>query len=183
MFCWFFRLMISHLNDVNRPVRGATKRHLSKCDDCRQFHDLCHLLGKALSDKAKVLGQFCPSSLNEQILQNIAKSDMNSTGRRIRFHPMAVAAGIVFFLLIGIFLPLSGRKTENNDKFNDAVAEFAGFVNISRGRELTGLVEKPFETELQYIISDTKSAANFLFTCVAVDLGDTENIEEIKQKK
>ena len=180
MFCWFFRLIISHSNDVDRPVTGITKNHIDKCSDCRQFYHICNSLGKTLLAEAKILGQKYPSVSEERIMQNISKSETNYLTIRTKFRPMTIAAVNVLILAIGIMLLPSERQTVSNDDFDNAVADITGLIDFDGGRIISGLIEEPLDTELQNIIADTKSAAYFFLACVGVDAREMEEIEQFE---
>jgi hypothetical protein len=170
MFCWFYRLTISHSNDVDRPVPKITERHISKCSDCRDFYLACNSIGQALSAEAKLINRNYPSLSNDYIMQNIAESRANNSVHKMRYRPIAIAAGIVLVLVLSLVFIPTGQEPENIDNLDDAIADLTGIINPQRGDALTRMIEEPMKIEFQNIIGDTKSAANFLLTCVDIEI-------------
>ena len=177
MFCWFFKLTISHSCDVDKPVGGITRNHIDKCAECRHFHKACGSLKKALPEEAKIMEQKYPSVSTEKIMQGISESPANSMIVRNKFRPIAIAAIIVLVFSLGIALFQSERHNEKNNNFDQAVNEVAGMINFNRERILSELIEEPLDTELQNIIADAESAAYFLFSCAGVNEEDLKGIQ------
>ncbi len=179
MFCWFFKLTISHSYDVNKPVIGITKNHIEKCEECRHFHKICDSLKKTLPEEAKVMGQKYPPVPIEKIIQSISESPspVNSLTVMHKFRPIAIAAMIAFVFSLGIMFYQSERHTSRNDNFDKTVNEIAGMVSFDRGGYLSELIEEPLDTELKNIIADAESAAYFVFSCAGVNREDLKGIQ------
>jgi hypothetical protein len=176
MFCWFFKLTISHSYDVNKPVIGITKKHIDKCAECRQFYKICGSLKKTLPEEAKIMGQKYPFISMEKIMQSISESPVTSLTVRNKFRPVVIAAIIAFVFSLGIvFFP--AERYEKNDDFDKAVNEVAGMISFDREGILSELIEEPLDTELQNIIADAESAAYFLLSCVGADEDDLKRIQ------
>ena len=177
MFCWFFKLTISHSYDVDKPVVGITKNHIDKCAECRKFHKVCGSLKKTLPKEAKIMGQKYPSVSTEKIMQGISESPANSLIVRNKFRPIAIAAMFAFLFSLGIVFYQSERHTEKSDNFDKAVNEVTSIISFDREGILSELIEEPLDTELQNIIADAESAAYFLFSCVGVNEEDLKRIQ------
>jgi len=176
MFCWFYKLNISHSYDVNKPIIGITKKHIDKCPECRHFYKVCGSLKKTLPEEAKIMGQKYLSVSMEKIMQGISGSPENSLTVRNKFRPIAIAAMIVFVFSLGIVFFQSERHNEKNN-FDKVVNEVAGMISFDREGILSELIEEPLDTELQNIIADAESAAYFLFSCVGVNEEDLKGIQ------
>jgi hypothetical protein len=177
MFCWYFKLTISHSYDIDKPVVGITKNHIDKCTECRQFHKVCGSLKKTLPEEAKIMGQKYPSVSMERIIQGISESPANSLTVRNKFRLIAIAAMIAFVFSLGIVFFPSERNDEKNDNYNKAVTEVVSMISFDREGILSELIEEPLDTELQNIIADAESAAYFLFSCVGVNEDDLKRIQ------
>ena len=177
MFCWFFKLTISHSFDVDKPVGGIIKNHIDKCEECRHFSKVCGSLKKTLPEEAKIMGQKYPPAPMEKIMQNISESPVNSFTVMNKCRPIAIAAMIAFVFSLGIMFYQSKRHNEKNENFDKAVNEIAGMVSFDREGYLSELIEEPLDTELKNIIADAESAAYFVFSCVGVNREDLKGIQ------
>jgi len=177
MFCWFFKLTISHSYDVDKQVVGIIKNHIDKCEECRHFYKVCESLKKTLPEEAEVMGQKYPPVPMEKIMQSISESPANALTARNKFGPLAIAAMIAFVFSLGIMFYQSERQNARNDNFDKTVNEVAGMISFDRGVILSELIEEPLDTELKNIIADAESAAYFILSCVGADEEDIKGIQ------
>ena len=177
MFCWFFKLTISHSYDVDKPIVGITKKHIDKCAECRQFYNVCRSLKKTLPEEAKMLEQKYPSVSMEKIMQGTSESPAKSLTIRNKFRPIAIAAMIAFLFLLGVVFFPSESNDEKNDNYNKVVTEVVSMISFDRERILSELIEEPLDTELHNIIADAESAAYFLLSCVGANEQDLKRIQ------
>ncbi|MEJ2647618.1 MAG: hypothetical protein P8016_04310 [Sedimentisphaerales bacterium] len=154
---------------------------MSKCQDCHSFYLACNSIGQTLSAEAMLIGQKYPSLSKDNIMQNITEFDINDSVHRVKFRPYAIAAGIVLALVLSLFFMQTGRNNDDEEKFEGAIAALTGIVNPERGEFLSSMIEKPMKTEFQNIIVDTKSAANFLLTCVGFDIDGQGRIVDLNK--
>lgn len=174
MFCWFFRLAISHTTDADKPLSAATKRHADRCPDCREFYHLCRSLAEDLRREVAAFSRDTPAKLSERIMRNVAGTETQTSNIRILLRPIAVAACIALIALASVFVSVQRRHIQHKNEIAKTVATFRNLVGRDLSPELAELVEKPLAGELQNIVRDTESAARFLWTCVAVDVTFTE---------
>lgn len=177
MFCWFFKLTISHSYDVDKPIGGITKNHIDKCEECRHFYKVSGSLKKTLPEEAKVMGQKYSPVPMEKIMQGISESPANSMMVSNKFRPIAIAAIILLVFSLGILFFSSERNDAKSDDFDKAVNEVAGIISFGRAGILSELIEEPLDTELQNIIADAESAAYFVFSCAGVNEEDLKGIQ------
>jgi hypothetical protein len=178
MFCWFYRLNISHSFDAEKPVIGITRKHLENCESCRHFYNAIHFMESALPAEAKLLTKDFSSESNAQILQNITELKMKPAPFRINLRPVAVAAGIVYIFLISTFFLPSNPTVDEQDRFNETLTGLTNIVNYDKGIAFAGIIQGPIHTELENIIGDVKSVARFLFTCININIDSAGEIED-----
>ena len=178
MFCWFYRLSISHSYDVEKPVTGITKKHLKKCENCRHFYNVTNYLENNLPIEAKLIRNKFSLETDEQIIQNIGEVEQNPVHVKMNFKPIAAAAGIIFISLVSLLFLPSKQESQDRDQFNKTIADFSDIMNFDRGVAFTGIIEEPIQAELNNIVGDVKSVAKFLLTCVDININSTGEIEE-----
>ncbi len=178
MFCWFYRLNISNSFDAEKPVMGITRKHLENCESCRHFYNVTNFMESALPAEAKLLMRDISSEANAQIMQNITEDKTTPVPFKLKLRPIAVAAGIVYIFLISTFFLPSNPTVEEKDQFNETITGLTNIVNYDKGIAFAGIVQGPIQTELENIIGDVKSVAQFLFTCVNINIDSAGEIED-----
>ena len=98
MFCWLFRLTISHACDGGKALGQVTQRHLKKCLHCREFYDFCLSLDEKLPGDMEDLIQHIPVLSHGRILNEVNKTAYK---KQIRVWPIAVAAVLALGIIIG----------------------------------------------------------------------------------
>ena len=156
MRCWFFRLMISDAADSDRPLGPATRRHILRCANCRQFQRSCHLLAEGLRSEAT------PAS-------PASRTDFRSIRRWYAQRPIwagfAAAACIVLVTLAGISLP--GRPTKSVRPPLPPVLAVA-VMRVDLTTAWTRAIETPLITEAQNLSNDAQSGIRFLVSCLSI---------------
>ena len=185
MFCWFFRLTISHICDTGRPLWPITQKHVNKCSHCREFYSFCLSLAEELPAEVKNLGS--PVVLHQRIQHYINEISTDATYTRIKVWSIAIAAVLtVIILFSGISLFTNQQEateppSRNNPNIVSVTNDLEGlFATGIEWTKADAAIENPIKTELQNIADNTKSAARFLFACVNVEVVYTDNIEERK---
>lgn len=181
MFCWFYRLNISHSFDVEKPVMSVTRKHLEKCESCKRFYNVTHFMESALPAEARLLTKDFSSEANAQIMQNITEYKTTPVPFKLKLRPIAVAAGIVYVFLISTFFLPSNPTVEEKDRFNETITGLSNIVNNDKGIAFAGIIQGPIQTELENIVGDVKSIAQFLFTCININIDSTGEIEDSGQ--
>ena len=183
MFCWLFRLMISHAADGDSRLSETTERHIRHCASCREFYEICLSLGKGLAREAAISNEEVSERLSAHILKGMSRRRIDTYSVALKMRLMVAAACVALIVLIGaLFLALS-RDDKGNGRPNQI--EVAAVIQELRaayelvGQDLPGalprVIERPLAGELNNLADDTESALRFLVACVAVDITDTEN--------
>ena len=175
MFCWFFKFMISHVQDGDNSPSGITKRHIRRCEDCHRFLNTCRSLGESLTHEAAASNKLLPKRHSENILSAIHGQRNRIHKVRINFWMPAAAACLALVILIGSLLLVlkPSNVSPGRDEMSDGIQELRNIYN-QVGRDLPAtwpqLIERPLAGEYQRLTNDTQSAVRFLVACVDVDI-------------
>jgi len=179
MFCWFYKFMISHVQDKGRSPSGITEKHIRYCSDCRQFLNTCRSLNKRLTQEAAVLNKRLPKYLSENILSAVKNHGTQIHKVRMKLWIPAAAACLAFILLTGALMLLTRRHHGRNNIPPDRSQMTIAFQELRKvygqvGRDLPAtwpqLIERPLAGEYERLTNDTQSAVRFLVACVDVDI-------------
>jgi hypothetical protein len=183
MFCWFYKFMISHVQDKGSLPSGITQKHIRHCTDCRQFLNTCRSLGKSLTRQAAVSNKRLSGRLSKHILSVINNQETRIHKMRMKFWITSAAACLAFIVLIGALLLLTRRDNGRGDiqpgrhQMGVAIQELRNIYD-QVGRDLPAtwpqLIERPLAGEYERLANDTQSAVRFLVACVDVDIADAE---------
>lgn len=187
MFCWLFKLTISHVCDTGRPLWPITQKHLKRCNHCREFYKFCLSIAEELPAEADSLSRDFPTVLHQRIQHYISEINTDVTYTRIKAWSIGIAAVLtVIVLLSGITLFTNNHETQvfdnqNNPNIvsvtNDLEKLFASGIKWTQA---DSAIENPITTELQNLAASTRSAASFLLACVDVDIAYINENEEQK---
>jgi len=178
MFCWFFRLMISHSVDGDNQPSPITQRHIRHCTPCRQFHQTCQSLSEGLRQEAAISNDRISRRLSEQILTAMPSRRTEKHKVGVKLWISATAACLALAVLIGALLLVAQRDHRNNGQPNGAQMA-AGIQELRAVYEKVGqdipktwpaVIEEPLTNELESLTNDTESAVRFLVACVTVDI-------------
>jgi hypothetical protein len=179
MFCWFFKFMISHVQDKGGSPSRITEKHILHCSDCRRFFNTCRSLNKRLTQEAAVLNKRLPKRMSQHILSAINDQGTRIHKVRINFWMSAAAACLALIVIVGALLLFARRDDGRNNiqspgsQMDVAIQELRK-VYDQVGRDLPAtwpqLIERPLAGEYEKLTNDTQSAVRFLAACVNVDI-------------
>ena len=178
MFCWFYKFMISHVQDRESSPSGLTKKHICHCPDCHQFFNTSRSLGECLTRQAAVSNKRLSGRLSKHILSAVHNQGTEIRKVRIKFWIPAAAACLALVILIGSLLLVLKRNSQNNippgrPQMGVAIQELRNIYE-QVGRDLPAtwpqLIERPLAGEYERLANDTQSAVRFLVACVDVDI-------------
>jgi len=181
MFCWYFRLMISHAMDRDGHLSIRTQRHVSHCVSCRGFYEGCQLLGEGLRREAAASKCKVSRRLSESILTAIG--NQRTEPRTIKLRPVLAAACVALVISTGILF-LMGRRDKpevSQPPQAEPVAAFRALVGEDFWMEWSEPVSQPLADELQNLVGHTEAAARFLVACLDVDIVDIEANQRVRQ--
>jgi len=179
MFCWFFRLMISHTVDADTQPSPITEKHIRHCTSCREFHQTCQSLAEGLRQEAAISNDNVWFSGRILTVVTCRRSHTYKVGMKL--WTAAAVACVALIVLIGALLLVTQRKGRDNAQSSqtqmvDAIQELRTLYR-QVGKDLPiirpGTIEKPLANEFKSLTNDTQSAVRFLVACVAVDIPGT----------
>ena len=166
MFCRFFKIMISHAADVDRPPGGITKKHIERCESCRRFYESCRFLSDDLRAEAVDLSSSCEQRI-ERIKKGLAGPSRRPRHIPIRLRYFAAAACMVLAATAAVMY--MSRPPEHPPPEDPPVASISDLVGTDLQSTWPGLLEEPLAGEMKSLARDTESAIRFLVACVDVD--------------
>jgi len=182
MFCWLFRLMISHAADGDSRLSETTEKHIRHCASCREFYETCLSLGQGLTREAAISNEEVSERLSNRILMAMPHRRTEAYKVRMKMRPMVAAACVALIvLMVVLFLAVrrDGQDTNPSGRV-EPVAALRALVGENFPAGWPGLINEPLANELNNLTNDTESALRFLVACVAVDITDTEMNQRIE---
>jgi hypothetical protein len=170
MFCWFFRIKISHAADTDRRLDRMTQRHAQRCESCRRFYERCQSLGDGLRAGAMDPSLGC-ERLIERITDALAGLSKNTRHARIGRKQFAAAACIILAVAAGIKF-ISGPPRQRSSVA--PMMSVGDLLQTDVEATWAGLVEKPLSGQIESLTENTESAIRFLVACV--DVGPLQNV-------
>jgi hypothetical protein len=174
MFCWLFRLMISHALDVGGQPSGLTRKHVRLCAGCRRFYETCQSLAEDLRREAAIASHKggC-EALSGGILAAVTRRRRETYKVAIKLWPIVTAASVGLVVLASaLFLPGrhdNGAVAPSNPP-RPTVTPLPRLASRSLPQAWPQAIEKPLAGEMKNLMDDTESAVRFLVTCVAMNL-------------
>ena len=180
MFCFIYRMLISHALDSDRSVSQRTLRHISHCPQCRRFHKSNLILQQHLRRDVPVSRAAFASYLNDRVMSEIDRREPHTT-ETVRlgwaFGKAAQIAACAAVLMIAILTyhiyedsPQEHTQTAQLPSAmvsNESVIARLVQVNPDLWRQI---VDTPLVDECSRLAADVSAARNFLMTCLPVQL-------------
>ncbi len=167
MFCWLYRVWISHVLDGERVLPGSLKEHIRTCDSCRRFYQTSLMMADRLKQEA-------PGGMFNRLFVDLTGQALPlSQGRQRRsLRPWRAAAAVFVVVLAGgviywgvsTTLPQPAPKNELQS-FTETLYEHGFAADTFTGRtdgSLQTLAAGPFQQEMSRITEDANRALDFL---------------------
>jgi len=177
MFCWLFRLMISHAADGDNRLSPAAEKHIRHCEDCRCFYSTCLSLSERLKSEIVVSDRNLSVRLRKRVLTAMPHQQTKTISFRVKWWPAAAAACLTLIVLIGAML-FAKRMNDRMTAIRDVQIEIRNLQTLVGEEFPTAwpeLIEGPLANEAKNLADDTEAAVRFLVACVAVDVTGPEN--------
>jgi len=176
MFCWLFRLMISHAADGDSRLSETTEKHIRHCASCREFYETCLSLGQGLTREAAISNEEVSERLSARVLKGTSRRRTDTYSVRLRMRPMVAAACVALIVLMGVLFLAARRDGQDTGQPGrvEPVAALRALVGENFPAGWPGLIKEPLANELNNLTNDTESALRFLVACVAVDISSAE---------
>jgi hypothetical protein len=178
MFCSIYKWKISQAMDSGKPTSSKVQRHMTKCDSCREYAELCtSLKPKFTQDKQAILEEF-DESLNKKIMSGIpehidpgSEPSRRIHARKFSFRrpaliPSLAAALTVLVISISIiFLTLPRAKQR------PTLGQISTLFSAASPEDVLSKVESPLEKEYAELKRTFESTSKYLISSFDFRLG------------
>jgi len=178
MFCSIYKWKISQAMDSRKPTSGKVQKHISKCDSCREYAELCtSLKPRFIQDKQSTLENF-DETLNKKIMSAIpellefdSESGRKASWQKYPFRrpvliPSLAAAFTVLVISISIiFLALPRSKQV------PSLGQISTLVSAASPEGILSKVESPLEKEYTELKRTLESTSKFLISSFDLRIG------------
>jgi len=171
MICWFHKRILSRSLDANAAPPTGTLQHLQHCATCSAFYEAQSRIVRELVAGAESRRLRSSPWLERRIIAELRQESEEAGMAARRFPSGWPIAATAACLLLGGFLWLQNRPLPNqplpqSHPGSDAsAADLASLFELPKGADLDELGRKlnwPLETELQLVVTDAKTAMNYL---------------------
>jgi len=171
MICWFHKRILSRSLDANVTPPAGTLLHLQHCATCSAFYETQTRIVRQLVASAESSRLQSSPWLERRIIAELRQEPERAGMAARRFPsgwPIAVAAAC---LLLGAFLWLQNRPVsdppvaQSHPGSYASAADLALLLELPKEADLSELSRRlnwPLETEMQLVVTDAKSAMNYL---------------------
>jgi len=155
MRCGLVKWQVSRAADTGKPLSRFARRHMARCQDCRNFERLSHSLN-GLAEIPMLLQS--DESYKHRILDVIHRAPQEVAVAKpsflVRWRPAFVGASLAFVLALGV-LWIAGP-------FRATGSTLGGFkdMDISPIKKIFSEVESPYKEEFEEINKGLDSVAS-----------------------
>jgi hypothetical protein len=169
MICWFHKRILSRNLDANAPPPTGTLRHLRHCATCSAFYETQTRIVRELVAGAESCRLQSSPWLERRIIAEL-RQEPEVAGKAARRFPSgwpiaATAACLLMFLWLQN-RPVPDQRVAQSHRESDAsAADLALLFELPKRADLSELSRKlnwPLETEMQLVVTDAKTAVNYL---------------------
>ena len=171
MTCWFHKRILSRSLDANATPPTGTLLHLRHCATCSAFVETQTRIVRELVAGAESSRVQSSPWLERRIIAEL-RQEPEGAGKAARRFPSGwPIAATAACLLLGAFLwlqnrPVLDRPVAQSHAGSDAsAADLALLFELPKRADLSELSRKlnwPLETEMRLVVTDAKTAMNYL---------------------
>jgi hypothetical protein len=173
MLCFIHKWSISRAFDSGKPLAGLTRRHLARCESCREFSRLGEEMGRRLAkDAASLLSNSRPG-LDERVRRIVrepalASIPYTSQPRRLWMKPVLAAAGALAVVGVSFFWIARPRQAgmPRLDPLLNLETQRANLVSTMQR------AESPYHEEILKLKKTLMSTADYLAARFDIGLGE-----------
>jgi len=171
MICWFHKRILSRSLDANATPPTGTLQHLRHCATCSAFYEVQSRIVCELVDGAESCRLKSSPWLERRIIAELRQKPEGAGMTPRRFPSGWHIAATAACLLLGAFVwlqnrPVPDQPVAQSHPGSDASAtELASLFELPKRANLSELSRKlnwPLETEMQLVVTDAKTAMNYL---------------------
>jgi len=178
MFCSIYKWKISQAMDQGKPISSNVKRHLAKCESCREYAEFCtSLKPKFIRDKQNMLEDF-DEGMKEKIMAAIPEKPerVSVTGKNPRWHlwpsrrpaliPSLAAAASVLVIVIGLLFFILPRP-----KQTPPIGQISTLISAASPGDVLSKMESPLEKEYAELKRAFESTSKYLISSLDLRIG------------
>jgi len=171
MICWFHKRILSRSLDANATPPTGTLQHLRHCATCSAFYEAQSRIVRELVAGAESSRLQSSPWLERRIIAELRQKPEGAGMAALRFPSGWPIAATAACLLLGAFLWLHNRPVpdqpvaQSHPGSDASAADLALLFELPNGADLSELSRKlnwPLETEMQLVVTDAKTAMNYL---------------------
>jgi hypothetical protein len=190
MFCFLYKWMISRALDMGRVLPTPVNRHIRRCRVCREFARFSQSLAARLVRDAPGFLRENSDTLAERMVAGLAAKPGTEVTqkprkpRKLRKMPkpffiprpaLGFAAAVVILVVsAGIIFKVIPTPTPRTTGIDENIINNIGGPAFTETplKGITGRLESSIEVELRSLKNSVKSAADHLYSCLDVKIGD-----------
>jgi hypothetical protein len=171
MICWFHKRILSRSLDANATPPTRTLQHLRHCATCSAFYVAQSRIVRELVDGAESCRLQSSPWLERRIIAELQQKPEGAGMAARRFPSGWPIAATAACLLLGAFLWLQNRPVpdqpvaQSHGRPDASATELASLFELPKEADLSELSRKlnwPLETEMEFVVTDAKTAMNYL---------------------
>jgi len=173
MLCSIHKWNISRALDSGKPLAGLTKRHLARCESCREFSRLGEEMRRRLADEAASLLSDARPGLDERVRRVVrepalASIPYASQPRRLWMRPVLAAAFTLAVIGVGLIWMVRSRPS-GMPPLDPLLKLDAPRAYIESALQRA---ESPYQEEILKLKKTFKSTAEYLAARFDTGLGE-----------
>lgn len=159
MKCWVTRNWVSFFLP-ERPRQPAwVQRHLQRCPACRNYLRTQLDLSKALRSQAADRRQAAPAFLKARVMASLPSRPIPAAAPRLFFsHPVHLTAATALFCAMSAAILLWRHQAAPPAPADLGAMARTWLERSTNPIAALGTIELPLEKEMNYVLSDAKSA-------------------------
>lgn len=177
MLCKIYRWKVSGAIDSGKPMPDAVKRHLLRCDSCREFAAAAEDVGRRLSRDAEILTGPGDRALADRIKASLGDRIEAPESRPVvsfrpkptlRLRPVLTAAVALIIVGASVLYVVTSRPRPTPDFAPPFQIEKPGVYLVAAVQK----VNSPYEKEMQLWKETLGSAAKTIEASFDIGLGE-----------
>ena len=184
MFCWFFKLLISHNLDNKIENSHFVEKHIADCKSCCQFYNYAkNLEDKLIKDAKSLQAEIFQGTVDTTKFKQVVEAVRHTT--KIKSALLAAAACITIAVIFSAVLNI--QKTNETKKLKQIKSQETLKFALSTHNLITDNIQtqdsalklvqvmaKPYKNEIDTIKNETKTALIFLVSCIDVHIDNNQ---------
>ena len=184
MFCWFFKLLISHNLDNKTKNSRFVEKHIAVCKSCGQFYSYAKNIEDKLIEDAKILqAETSLGTVDITKFKQVANPVHHTTKMKSALIAVAACITIALIFSAAINIQKAGEtKRLKQAKSQETLKYVLSTHNLitdnlhgpDSASKIAQAMAKPYKNEIDTIKNETKTALMFLVSCVEININNNQ---------